>query len=79
MFIVIPPFHNEYRKALPEFDVLFDSLINTCKDKNIKIINFFDNKSFADDDFFDYDHLNPKGSEKFTKMLKDEIFAINNQ
>lgn len=79
MYIVIPPFHNEYRKALPEFDVLFESLINTCKDKNIKIINLFDNKSFIDDDFFDYDHLNLKGSEKFTKMLKDEMFVVNNK
>lgn len=40
---------------------------------DVKYFDFLKSDEFGDDDFFDCDHLNSIGAEKFSKILKEEI------
>lgn len=43
------------------------------------IIDYFRYKRFLLDSYTDYVHLNPKGSELFTKILNNDIKKIINE
>ncbi|MBU6135920.1 tetratricopeptide repeat protein [Clostridium tertium] len=53
---------------------IFYNILDRLKYKyNFQVVDYFDSDLFEDDDFWDYSHLNGKGAEKFTKILKEEI------
>lgn len=53
---------------------IFCNILDRLKYKyNFQVVDYFDSDLFEDDDFWDYSHLNGKGAEKFTKILKEEI------
>ena len=73
--IAICPTSRYYRE---NFDInrknIFYSILDKLKDKySFQVIDYFDSDLFEDDDFWDYSHLNGKGSIKFTEVLKKEI------
>lgn len=73
--IVICPTSKHYRE---NFNInkknIFYNILDDLKDKySFQVIDYFDSDLFKDDDFWDYSHLNGKGSEKFTQILKEEI------
>ncbi|BDB02539.1 chemotaxis protein [Clostridium botulinum] len=52
----------------------FHSIINEFeKEYDFQYIDYFRSDLFGDDDFTDVSHLNPKGAEKFTQILNEEI------
>lgn len=53
---------------------IFYNILDRLKYKyNFQVVDYFDSDLFENDDFWDYSHLNGKGAEKFTKILKEEI------
>ena len=73
MSIVFPPLRKDYSDLL-ESKLLLKSIEEMNLSKNIKILDFTNDNDFNDDDFYDYDHLNPKGAEKFSKKLKGYLY-----
>lgn len=52
----------------------FHAILNKVKKEyDFQYIDYFRSDLFNDDEFSDVSHLNPKGAEKFTKMLNKEI------
>lgn len=73
--IVICPTSVHYRK---NFNInmknRFYNILDKLKDKySLQVIDYFDSNLFNDDDFWDYSHLNGKGAEKFTNILKEKV------
>ncbi len=72
-FVVIPPATKSYKESLPLSCELFKELFLMAKEHNIKIIDMYDTDIFTDDDFEDWDHLNLKGANKITSLIKTQI------
>lgn len=73
LYIVISPVHSDYRKLCPEYNELFQSLFKIVENNiNIKVIDCY-NLDFDDKYFWDYDHLNPKGAAKLTKIVSNKL------
>ncbi len=73
--IVVCPTSTYYRE---NFNInrknIFYNILDKLKDKySFQVVDYFDSDLFKDDDFWDYSHLNGKGAEKFTQILKEEI------
>jgi hypothetical protein len=66
LIIVISPAREDYRNSLPEFDELFKDLNSI---KNIKVLNFYNDNDFDNNDFGDFDHLNHNGAKKLTMKI----------
>jgi hypothetical protein len=50
------------------------STIEMIKNKyHLSYFNHFKDDRFVEDDFWDDDHLNDVGAEKFTRILNEEI------
>lgn len=75
VFIVISPLRKEFRDYLANYEVLFDDLLKITKEYKVRILNFFEDKRFKAEDFFDYDHLNLAGAEKLTNYIRKEIYS----
>jgi hypothetical protein len=74
IFATLPAYYT-YIKELN--DILLNKTISYMGDigertENVYYYNFLEDNNFITDDFFDADHLNEKGAEKFTEMI-DEI------
>lgn len=79
LIFVTMPAYSTYRKRL-NIDQL-DETINYMtriaqKHSSIYYYNFMNDPSFVEDDFFDADHLNEVGAEKFTIQLDQIINTI---
>lgn len=62
-------FQNNYQKSK------FYKIINGFKKKyRFRVLDYFNEKAFSDEDFWDTSHLNKKGAEKLTDLLKKELF-----
>ena len=70
--VLILPTRSDYRKLLPD-DLVLNEVKQITKGTNVKIFDFSDDPDFKDEDFYDYDHLNPKGAEKLSKKLKGKL------
>lgn len=73
MFICLMPARRDYVSMLPNSDGLYADLYELVKERCIPIINFYDSAEFNDSDFYDYDHLNTFGAEKFSKNIRRYI------
>ena len=71
-YIVIPPYRSDYKKLLPEDNVLFEKVYK-MNFENVKMLNFYNSKNFDDSDFGDTDHLNEKGAMKLTREIRKII------
>ncbi len=76
VYVVIPPFTQDYKSCIPEYNELFSGIIQLCNKNNVKLISFYNSNEYTNEDFYDTDHLNLRGAEKFTKKLKDIINTI---
>lgn len=74
VFITTPVHKTYYDNVDPEkIKVIEEEINKLCLKFHCKYFNYIKDPRFYDDDFDDEDHLNPKGAEKFTKILNDEI------
>ena len=79
VFISIP-YHKLAREALPEIDMQgVYKLMNSLKEVNpdIDYRNYIYDNRFNDDDFYNSVHLASEGTDKFTTILRKEIFLID--
>ena len=81
IFILITPTYISYRKNLNTIKT--NSIIKNCTIlsdyySNVFFLNHFEDKSFVKKDFYDADHLNDVGAEKFSKILNREIIELTN-
>ena len=84
VYIIIPPHSPAYRKHIKEeankmgvsYENLFVPFDNLKKEINLKILNYYDNKEFCDEDFYDWEHLNPSGALKLTSFIKSKMAEI---
>ena len=78
LVVVYTPVHKKFEKLMPDFYIeRYREIINANRNK----IVYYDlhDENFADDEFYDGDHLNEKGSIHFSSKLQDLLSkrAIN--
>ena len=67
--MLIPPVRSDYQKLVPE-GLLSSEVKKLIKGTKAQLFDFSNDLDFSDEDFYDYDHLNPIGAEKLSKKLK---------
>ena len=65
--------HEDFKKWLTSDKILFNELYNLSISENFEILNFYNNKLFTNEDFFDFDHLNSIGANKLTDLIHKYI------
>lgn len=74
LYVVITPVTKMYRDELPPSDEIFSGMKNLAKSySHCKVLDYFNDDSFTLEDFYNGDHLNYKGAEKLTKLIKSEM------
>lgn len=76
-FVVIStPVYNTYSKYfdLERERLMIECIDRICKKHNCKYFSYLRDSRFIKEDFNDNNHLNSIGSEKFSKILNDDIF-----
>lgn len=73
--IIICPVSKYYEKYFSSrIKEEFYSIINEAHDKyGFQLLDYFNDKLFVDEDFYDVSHLNDKGSKKFSDILNSEV------
>lgn len=76
LYIVIAPVSSQMRNLLPDYNLLFSSLIHIVKENpNVKLLNYWSSVKFCDSDLSDFDHLNKTGCNKLSQLIRDEVNA----
>ena len=74
-FITTPTLPAYYNKIEDNrWDYTTSVINNICLKYNASYYNYLKDDRFENSDFFDVDHLCRQGAEKFSKILKEEIF-----
>ena len=75
IYFVLPPVTKSYRDALPEKDIVFKYLYNLVKAyDHAKILDYYDTDYFDERaDFTNEDHLNKKGAQKLSVLIRGEL------
>ena len=78
LYLVMPPVHPEYYKLADkeQLELIRKAVaeVASCWD-NVSYHDYFGDTRFTDDDFYDGNHLSSDiGAEKFTKILKEDLF-----
>lgn len=70
-----PPLTGEYRAHLrPDaLGRMQSALRQVCERRGLRYVDYSADSRFTTADFKDVDHLNPRGAEKLTRILNDEV------
>lgn len=73
--IITTPVYSDYSDKIDKekYNLMQNTIKGLAEEYKIKYFNHFYDKSFAYELFFDDEHLNSKGAEKFTKILDKEL------
>ena len=73
--LILSPAHRDYKKALPSERELFADIFSMIctHDNEMLLLDFYNRDDFSDNEWWDYDHLNPDGAKKFTKIYRSMI------
>ena len=76
LLIITTPAYDAYRMQLEssrlgKMQTVVSDLI--ASNKNMLYINYLSDNRFESNDFYDADHLNHNGAEKFSRILNDDI------
>lgn len=78
IYIVLPPFMQEYVNALDTEQSICFNLDKYLKGfSNVQILDFMHDFSFTKDDFIDIDHLNEKGAIKLSSKIRAYIYIYH--
>ncbi len=73
VFITLPCFSSYYNNLNAARYLRMQNEIKAlCRKYGLEYRNYLKDEPFADEDFFDSDHLNTRGAEKFSRILKNE-------
>ena len=76
VFITSPVHKTYYDNTDSGKILLIEEVINNlCLKYSCRYYNYFRDSRFEDEDFADVDHLNPKGAEKYSEIIDDEILS----
>ena len=76
--LVTTPLHSEYISEVPTlFSQFFKNKKKELLSKNIKILDY-SCENYSNSEFYDSDHLNLKGSQKFSNELSKKLCLMNN-
>jgi hypothetical protein len=75
--LITPPVWSSYSRYADSDRLRSNKKIidDICSSLGCTYLNYFTDDRFVKEDFYDNDHLNYLGAEKFTKMLDKEIFG----
>ncbi len=74
IYVVIPPYRNDYKQHLPDHKIVFHELYNMLEKHNtVTLLNFLNDNDFNSEDFNDCHHLNKNGAIKLTKKIKNAL------
>ncbi len=76
--LVLSPAHQEYKNVLPAEKELFSGVFRLVAEypSDMMFLDFYKRNDFEDTDWWDYDHLNPLGAEKFTRLYHDYLYRL---
>lgn len=78
LYLVMPPVHPDYYRLADkkQLELTLKAASEIASQwNNVSCYNYFNDYRFTDDDFYDGNHLNSTmGAEKFTKILKEDLF-----
>lgn len=72
IILLLPPLRRDYQELLPP-NLLANDIRPLIADSTVRVLDFSSDSDFMFDDFYDFDHLNPRGAEKLSKKLKAYI------
>lgn len=75
LFLLMPPVTSSYTRKAEKWQLDFvRHVVDSCRTEyGAMVVDYSCDTRFDDDDFFDTDHLNDIGAQKFSKLLKEEI------
>ncbi|MBR4806472.1 MAG: hypothetical protein IKZ64_01480 [Alphaproteobacteria bacterium] len=75
VYIVVTPIIDKlYKELMVPEDMLFREIYALAKIyPNVKILNYYNDKRFVESDFYDWQHLNKKGADKLTKLIRGNM------
>lgn len=75
VLVFVPPMSNHYQQCFnPDLITSYYKLMDPLKVKyDFKLLDLYDDETFKDGDFFDYDHLNDQGAEKLSTIISNEL------
>lgn len=68
---VFPIYYSEMNPT--QLDDMYRRIKNICQDYDVVYLDHINDTGFAEEDFFDFNHLSDKGATKFTRLIKEEI------
>lgn len=73
--LVTPPCHVTYNKHLDseQFDRYVSIAKGVAAENGLRWLDLLTDRRFTDADFWDADHLNDRGADKFTRLLRDTL------
>jgi hypothetical protein len=76
VIITLPGLPAYYENLRPDvYHLMQDEIQFFCRKYGLSYYNYLKDPRFTVDDFMDGNHLNTQGSEKFSRILRDEIIA----
>lgn len=75
VILVTPPVTKTYRLAVNRmyFDKNWETTASICNQFKIPYLNYFMDNQFDNSDFYDADHLNKKGADKWSEILNKDL------
>lgn len=78
LYLVLPPVHPTYYKLADkkQLELIYKAVEEVAaRWDNVSYHDYLSDTRFTDDDFYDGNHLSSdRGAEKFTKLLKEDLF-----
>ena len=76
LVLIISPVTNDYLKALPssaDIDIFLNFVCESANQQEVPLFNYYQVVDFGKELFFDPHHLNWNGTQKFSKLIANEI------
>ena len=75
LLITTPVYHSYYDNVNSTQYNMMTAYCDSIQDAyaHVRYMNYFMDSRFVDEDFFDSDHLDERGAEKFSKILSNEL------
>lgn len=81
LILITTPTWKSYYENLPpkQYERMHQLIDSICTKNNLPYLDYLKDDRFGYDDFYDCDHLNNIGAEKFTKILNHDIRSLKNK
>jgi hypothetical protein len=74
VFVTTPATRSYYEGMRPDlYGVMQDRVQYLCRKYGLLYFNYLKDRRFDNEDFFDSNHLDTRGAEKFSRFLSDEV------